>query len=486
MNREAIFAHIDANLDAHVAHIQSWVRQPSVSWDDMGVADCAALVANSYRALGCQQVELPEGRFYPGVFAEYDAGAPLTVHNYCMFDTRTVRPEEWRYDPWGAELIAQGPYPKVLMGRGSMGAKGPYVAWLNALSSIIAVEGTLPINVVFLAEGEEILGSPSYRDFVERYRDRLARVNASFCPASTQNAAGSVSVGLGLKGMIVVELTATGAAWGYGPGHTVHSATGGLLDSPPFRLASALATLVEPDGRGCAVEGMGEWWTYRKPLEAEEQALLDKLAARAEGKDWRDVLPLGGPANAPSIRGGMEGMEPLVNYLYGPTFNIAGLRSGFLGRKSATIPFIVPSEATAMLDMRMVIDAEPEAVIQALRRHLDARGFSDIRIDTYAAFSHSQTSLQALVVQAGLQTLAQWGIEPVVWPIEAGGGPWTVVPNAFNVPCLRGAAIGGGGRGNADEYMVIEGDGKVAGLADVEKYYVDLVLNYAATASATT
>ncbi len=482
MNRDAIFQYIDAHLDEHIAHIQAWVRQPSVSWDDLGVAECAALVADSYRRLGCRTVELVEGRFYPGVFAEYDAGAPLTVHNYCMFDTRTVHPERWTADPWGAELAPRGPYPKVLIGRGSMGAKGPYVAWLNALASIVAVEGTLPINILFLAEGEEILGSPTYQQFVERYRDRLARVDASFCPASTQNAAGGASVGLGLKGMIVLELTAGGAAWGFGPARTVHSSTGGLLDSPPFRLAAALASMVEPDGRGCAVEGMGAWWSTRKSLSSEELGLLEQVAARAQGKDWRDVLPLGGPSNAPQIKGSLEGMEPLLNFLYGPSFNIAGLYSGFLGRKTGTIPFIIPGEAKAMLDMRMVVDAEPEEIVAAIRRHLDARGFADIHIETYAAFRHAQTAVAEPVVQAALQTLAQWGVPAAVWPIEAGGGPWTAVPNTFGVPCLRGAAIGGGNRGDVDEYMVIEGDGKVAGLADVEKYYVDLVLNYAATA----
>lgn len=483
MNRSAIFAHIDAHLEEHIAHIQSWVRQPSVSWDDLGVAECATLVADSYRRLGCQTVEIIEGRYYPGVFAEYDAGAPLTVHNYCMFDTRTVRPEQWSFDPFGAELVARGPYPKVLVGRGSMGAKGPYVAWLNALASIVAVEGTLPINILFLAEGEEILGSPTYQQFVERYRHRLERVDASFCPASTQTAAGVVSVGLGLKGMIVVTLTATGAGWGSGPARTIHSSAGGLVDSPPFRLAAALASLVEPDGRGCSVQGMQEWWSTRKTLTDEERSLLETLAKRSEGKDWRDVLPIGGAANAPNIKGSLEGMEPLLNFLYGPTFNVAGLYSGFLGRKTNTIPFIVPGEASAMLDMRLVVDAEPQTVIDALRRHLDDHGFADIRIDTYAAFAHSQTSVQEPVIQAALRTLEQWGVESVVWPIEAGGGPWTSVPNTFGVPCLRGAAIGGGNRGDVDEYMVIEGDGKVAGLADLEKYYVDLVLNYAATAS---
>ncbi|MCA1552769.1 MAG: M20/M25/M40 family metallo-hydrolase, partial [Chloroflexi bacterium] len=79
-----------------------------------------------------------------------------------MFDTRTVNPKQWTHDPWGGELIPMGNYPKVMVGRGAMGAKGPYVAWLNALASIITVEGTLPVNIMFLAEGEEILGSPTY------------------------------------------------------------------------------------------------------------------------------------------------------------------------------------------------------------------------------------------------------------------------------------------------------------------------------------
>jgi acetylornithine deacetylase/succinyl-diaminopimelate desuccinylase-like protein len=479
--RAAIHDHIDHHLDEHIAHIQSWVRQPSVSWDNLGLPESADMVAASYRALGCHEVEVIPGRFYPGVWAAYDASAPLTIHNYCMIDTRTVTPKEWRYDPWGAELVAAGPYPKVLVGRGAMGAKGPYVAWLNALSSIIAVTGTLPVNILFLAETEEILGSPSYRDFVERYRHRLQHIDASFCPSSTQTAMGTVSVGLGLKGMVVVELTASGKAWGYGPVQTVHSQAAGLVDCPPFRLAAALATLTGKDGRGCKVKGLEELWFYRKPLTSEERELLDQLAKRYQGRDWRDVLPLGGAANAPRLVGDSEGIAPLINFLYGPTLNIAGMRSGFLGPGTGTIPFIVPAQATATLDIRMVVETPPEALVESLRRHLDNHGFSDIEIAVYATFDHSQTSVSEPAVQAMLNTLQAWQVDTVIWPIEAGGGPWTAVPNVFGVPCVRGGVIGGGNRGAVDEYMVIEGDGKVAGLADVEKYLVDLLFGFAQT-----
>jgi acetylornithine deacetylase/succinyl-diaminopimelate desuccinylase-like protein len=188
---------------------------------------------------------------------------------------------------------------------------------------------------------------------------------------------------------------------------------------------------------------------------------------------------LGGAQNVQHVLGGLEGMDPLVNLLYGPTFNIAGLRSGFLGPGTTTIPYIVPSKATATLDIRTVAYLTPTEIIGYLRQHLDKHGFTDIEIDVYAAFSHSQTLVSDRGVQATLQTLEDWSVEVEIWPMQPGGGPWTVVPNAFHVPCVRGGVIGGGGRGNVNEYMVIEGDGKVAGLADVEKYLVDLVYNYA-------
>src|SRR6185436_19515412 len=194
--------------------------------------------------------------------------------------------------------------------------------------------GRLPLNIMFLAEGEEILGSPTYAEFVQRYADRLKTVSSSFVPAMSQSAGGTVTLGLGLKGMVVIELTASGDAWGRGPAKTIHSSMAGLVSSPPFRLAKALASLVDENGEGCEVPELKRVWQHRKPLGGWEKELLDEIARRAGGKDWRDALALGGAANVSHVHGGLEGMDPLVNSLYGPTFNIAGLRSGFLGAET--------------------------------------------------------------------------------------------------------------------------------------------------------
>jgi acetylornithine deacetylase/succinyl-diaminopimelate desuccinylase-like protein len=284
--------------------------------------------------------------------------------------------------------------------------------------------------------------------------------------------------------MIVLQLTASGTAWGHGPKSTIHSSAASVVDSPPFRLAQALSTLTNPDGRGCAVEGLRELWSYRKPLSEEERALLEQLGRRFEGKDWRDVLPVGGVQNVNALNGRTDGIEPLLTLLYGPTFNIAGLWSGFLGPETATIPFVVPGSASAMLDMRLVIEESPDDIIQMIRRHLDDRGFSDIAIDVFAAFSHSQTSAAEPVIQAALDTLGNWNTPAEVWPMQAGGGPWTAVPNAFGVPCLRGGVIGGGSGGATDEYLVIESGTKLAGLAETEKFHVDLLENFTRAAGA--
>jgi acetylornithine deacetylase/succinyl-diaminopimelate desuccinylase-like protein len=113
--------------------------------------------------------------------------------------------------------------------------------WVNALKSIRQVTGTLPVNVMFLIEGAEILGSPNYLRLVRARERELKQVDALFSPGASQNARGQVSVALGYEGLIYLELVALSDAWGRGPiGGPVHGATNAIVDSPAWRLGENL------------------------------------------------------------------------------------------------------------------------------------------------------------------------------------------------------------------------------------------------------
>ena len=157
----AVYRHIDANLDAHLANLQRWMRQPSISAQNVGVRDMAKMVRDDFKALGFHEAEIVETKGHPGVWGYYDAGAETTLMVYMMYDVQPVEPEDWRSPPFEANVVEtqQG---QAIMARGATNQKGPQRAFLNALASILAVEGNLPVNIMVTAEGEEELGSPNY------------------------------------------------------------------------------------------------------------------------------------------------------------------------------------------------------------------------------------------------------------------------------------------------------------------------------------
>jgi acetylornithine deacetylase/succinyl-diaminopimelate desuccinylase-like protein len=482
-DKAAIYRFIDDHMPETVADLKEYVRHPSVSvGDGAGMADCAKLVAERYRALGCTDIEIVDTVTFPGVFAYYDAGAPLTLLNYNMYDVRSVGDRSaWTKDPFEPVIEPRGDIPAVMYGRGAAVPKGPDTAWLAGLQAIKAVTGTLPVNIVFLAEGDEILGSPSYVELIERYRARLSKLDGLLYLRGTQTAAGEVPLVLGYKSFITFELKVTGKNWGRGPAAmAAHSATRTLVDSPALRLCQVVASLYTPDGK-IAIEG---WLPHLADavVPAAEAPLVDALLERFTGKPWADVIPaLSGPAVA-NLVDNLTGPEVLTRYIYGSALNIQGVYSGYTGPGSRT--FTIPETATARLDARLVTNAAPEVFITALRQHLDAHGFADVELKVLSAYPGSRTPASAKLVQSFLRAVEQGGGSTVLWPGQAYGGPWSLLAKEFGIPVVFGAGIGhGAGVGLPDEYVVVDGGGKYSGLAEMARFGVDLVTDFAASAA---
>jgi acetylornithine deacetylase/succinyl-diaminopimelate desuccinylase-like protein len=288
-----IYRHIDANQREHLANLQRWLRQPSISAQNQGIGAMAAMVRDDLARLGCGEAAVVPTSGHPGVWAFCDEGAPKTLIVYMMYDVQPVEAAEWRSPPFAAEVVDH-PHGRALMARGATNQKGPQRAFLNALESIRAVKGKLPVNLMFLAEGEEELGSPHYPELIDKFESRLKGANGVFFPFNSQDPQGATSVFLGVKGILYFELTAKGGAWGGPTQAEIHGSNKAITDSPTWRLVQALASLTSRDGNTITVPG---YYDAIRPPSAEEQRLLNGLLPQwtalepEQGAPYRRVLP---------------------------------------------------------------------------------------------------------------------------------------------------------------------------------------------------
>ncbi|MEM3258241.1 MAG: M20/M25/M40 family metallo-hydrolase [Thermoproteota archaeon] len=240
-----VYNYIDQNLNRFVSRIQEFVRQPSISAENRGVQEAAKLLASYFKKIGCQNVEIVPTRRHPVVYAELDSNAETTLLVYMMYDTQPVDDEKlWVSPPFEANIVPLDlPSGKVsaLIGRGSINTKGPLITFINAVEAIVSTLGKLPVNLKFIAEGEEELGSPHLPDFVNEYKNKLKGAKATIFPSFLEDTWGKVKLSLGNKGIVYFELEASGKNWGKGPiEFDIHSSNKAWIDSPTWRLIDAL------------------------------------------------------------------------------------------------------------------------------------------------------------------------------------------------------------------------------------------------------
>jgi acetylornithine deacetylase/succinyl-diaminopimelate desuccinylase-like protein len=459
-----VYEHIRANQEDHVAQLQRWVRQPSISAQNVGVRDMAEMVREDLLELGFQEAELVPTDGHPGVFGWYDAGAARTLLLYMMYDVQPVEPEDWQVPPFAGELV-RNELGTVLMARGAVNQKGPERALLNALSSIIAVNGRLPVNLLVAAEGEEELGSPHYPQVVAPYMDRLRTATGAFFPMPAQNSRGLATMTLGVKGIAYWEFEASGSANGGPMRAEIHGSFQAIVDSPVWRLVQALSSLVSPDGNSILVPGYQD--SVRPPTE-EEQRLINGMLETWDEETIKATMGVGRWVD------GISGREALVRYLCRPTLNIDGIWAGYTGEGTKTI---LPHKATAKVDSRLVPNQTPEEALRLIRAHLDSRGFTDISIREMGCYPPAQTSVESALVQSAIGVYNKYGRTPLVQPRLAGSAPFYVFTDRLGLPMIPGGLGHGSGAHAPNEYLVIEpAEGsQILGLAEMEMAYADLL-----------
>lgn len=448
---EAVFAaiktEITRNHDRAIARLREWIKHPAIAAENRGFPDGAERMAALLREVGFQHTEIIPTAGKPGVFATLDAGAPKTVGIYFMYDVKQFDPQEWTSPPLEAAIVDKPGFGKVMVGRGAVNQKGPQSAFLAAIEAMRAAGKKLPVNLVLVAEGEEEIGSPNFPQVVRQPHVQAALANTIgvWMPFASQGLDGNVTVNLGAKGVVEVELTASGALWGRGPMRDVHSSFKSMVDSPVWRLVTALNSLVTPDGNTVAIDG---WFENVRPLLPEEKAMIAEAAKKlgernykvgAATTKWIDDLPF---------------LPALERHVSQPTANIEGIYGGYTGPGGKTV---LPHKASAKLDFRLVPNQTAEEAVAKLKAHLAKRGFGDIEVNFTGGYGPTATRPDAPLIQAQVAVLKRRGLDPVLWPRLAGSYPGYV----FTGPPLHLAAghfgLGHGGGAHApDEFLVIE------------------------------
>ncbi|MGB9729266.1 MAG: M20/M25/M40 family metallo-hydrolase [Thermoprotei archaeon] len=465
---ERIFKEIDARYEVHLKRLQRLVRQPSVSPLNIGVRDCAELVKEYFIEIGCSDAHIVETSGNPVVYGEYNVGAERTVLVYMMYDTMPADEEDWIVPPFEGRIVSMSPFGDTLVARGAENTKGPLVGFLNAVETIKDVAKKLPVNLIFVAEGEEELGSRHLPEFIGKYIDRLKKADVLFFPAASENRKGKPIIHLGVKGIVYFEVELSGEKWGKGPiKFGIHGSNKAWVDSPVWRFIHGLSTMTTIDGNKVLIDGFYD--KISVPTK-DDEFLLKQLAESFDEDAVKEELGI------KQFIDNKHGVDALRLYLFSPTLNIDGIWGGYTQVGTKTL---LPHKVTAKMDVRLVPNMTIDDVIPMIRKHFEKHGFPEIEVRVLErGYNPAKMSYRNKYVQALLRTIEQFNKKPEIWPTIAGSAPFSLFHDPpLNLPFIMGGLGHGGLAHSPNEYLVVGEGGPTGGLRSMEKSFVLLLYN---------
>jgi acetylornithine deacetylase/succinyl-diaminopimelate desuccinylase-like protein len=354
----ALERHIQERMPDWTEELVEFCRFRSEQGDVDGLREAAEWIAQRLRRLGARVdvVELPGQPDVPPLVVGEIGDGPRTLNAVQHYDVQPAVPLElWTTSPY-EPTIRDG----RLYARGATDNKGELLPRIWAIEAYLATIGPLPCRIRFLVEGEEESGS-AHLDALLDQRPRIRQVEGALIEGGGVDLSGRPEIVGGVRGIVVVEFVCRTIAY------DAHSSMATVLPSAPVRLAQALASCYRADGTP-AVAGLDAGIV---PPTAAQLAIVDATPLDVVGEIRREY-------RVDALIGGLDGIAAIRAMTFAPTLNIQGLWSGFIGPGDKTI---TPAEAHARLDIRIVPDQQPGAIVAALRAHLDRAGFADIEID---------------------------------------------------------------------------------------------------------
>lgn len=394
-----IDSYIEKNLDQSLSELSTYVAQPSISAQNIGLKECAQLVKSMLeKRRFTAEVMATDGA--PVVFAERKGKSDKTLLIYNHYDVQPPEPLDlWLSPPFEPEIRDGKMY-----GRGVSDDKSHLTARLFAIDSILEQDGELPCHIKFIIEGEEETASEHLHEFIKQNMDKL-KADACIWEFGGVDHREVPMQYLGLRGICYVELSVESL------GTDVHSGLGGsILPNAAWRLTWALASLKGVDER---ILIPGFYDDVIQPT-ARDRELMDKLP------DFENEYKSRYGAKS-FIKGITGGIDLKMEEVFTPTCTICGITSGYQGVGQKTVQ---PARASAKVDFRLVPNQKPTDILKKLRTHLDAQGFEDVQIQYHggepAARTDPDDPFIKIVVDAATDA---FGVPMEIVPMIGGSGP---------------------------------------------------------------
>jgi len=412
---ERLFKAVDESYEGALKLLEELVKVPSVSARGEHLEDAAGLVKDFLEEVGVSARLLRISNAPPVVYGDSGHGDKVLLF-YNHYDVQPPEPLElWKHPPFKLSILDDLAY-----GRGVADNKGCLIARIWAIKTILEVKDELPLRVKFFVEGEEEVGSPHIREYVEKYGG-MFKADGGIWETAYRNRRGQLSIYLGLKGIVYLELRVKALRM------DAHSSLAPILPNAAWRLIHLLSDLRDEKGR-ILIPG---FYDDVEPPTPEDVKLLEELRF-----DEEEIMELFG---VKSLLGGVRGLEAAKRLYLEPALSVDGIVAGYTGPGSKTV---IPAEATAKIDFRLVPRQTPERVVKLFKDYLKARGYGDIEVIEHGSEPPAKTPPNSPIVEATIKAAERvYGLKPAVLPMMAGSGPMYYFTELLGIP-MASAGVG--------------------------------------------
>jgi len=407
-----VYDFVDKNAASLLNEFKDFIRTPGISTENTGIEETVDWLTARLKENGVEDVEVFKTQRHPIILGKAGKSAKRTLLIYGHYDVQPPGDvHDWTVDPFAAETVGDR-----IVGRGTCDMKNNLMASVHAVKALLQTQKQLPTNLVFLFEGEEEIGSPSLKPFIEEYKQELSACDSIICAEGGENKVGQCVLMYGLKGMLYVEFSVRSPI-----GTEVHSSYAGIIENPAWRLLGALMSL--KDGEKVTIPHFYDG--VKEPSLAEKMKYgLAKVVVKKE--QLEEAFDL-------KTKKTMSVSDALMEVFYKPTLNINGLWSGYIVEKG--IKTIVPDKAGAKVDMRLVPGQDATTIFDNLKAHLANRGFTDVNAENLGALPAYRVDPDERIarVVAGAVKKAV-GKKTTTIPIAPGSGAMVWLPIILGKP----------------------------------------------------